>query len=134
MPPVFSFEYWFDLTPEPLAKPALIFLLALYGATLAVGVAARVLAAKKSGSMYWAKGGAKVARMCFWMAPIGFLLVWFAYEQVQFFGSRFWFPAWALALLVWLGFIIKYVMVIVPERAADFAEKARIEKYLPKRK
>lgn len=134
MPPIFSFGYWFDVTPEPLARLGLNFLLVAFGAVLAAGVIARVLAAKKSGNMYWAKGGVKAARMCFWMAPIGFLLTWFAYEQVQFFGARFWLLAWALAFLIWLGFIIKYVMVVVPEQAADFAERARIEKYLPKKK
>ena len=134
MPPIFTPTYWFDTTPEPLAPIALPVIGGLLALTLLAGIAAKVLSKKKSDSLYWSKGGEKMASLCFTMAPIGALLLWFAYEQVQFFGMRAWFVVWVLAAGWWKLRILMYLWRTAPAQAADYAERARIQKWIPHKK
>ncbi len=128
-----TYGFWFSLLPEPFIRPMLILLVAIFGVMVALSIALRIIASKKKGDMYWAKGGAKFAGLFQWTGVIGLILVWLGEEQIYFFGARFWFLVLGLVFLIWLAAVLKYVLKTIPKRAAEFAERARIEKYLPKR-
>lgn len=123
--------YWFALSPSELAPRAKLAAAAFFAALVVVGFALRAASKSRAGSIYWAEGGKRAARFCFWMGPLGLLLVWFSHELVYFFGARFWFIAWGLAALAWLVRLVLFMKKEAPKRAAEFAEKARIGKYLP---
>ena len=126
--------YWFALLPAPFLRSIVILLLAVFGGMVAASIILRFIAAKHADNMYWARGGRKFARLFQWIGALGLLCVWMGNEQVYFFGARFWLLGLALIFGVWLAFLLKYVLKTIPKRAAEFAEKARIEKYLPHKK
>ena len=132
--PLLTWSYWFDLQARELMPAAKIGLLVAFGALIVLGIAAAALAGKKSGDMFWAEGGRRFSAIALWMGALGLLLVAFTHELVYFFGARFWYPLWLLVFLVLIGFLVKFLLVEVPEKKADYEERARIEKWLPKHK
>ena len=124
--------YWFSFLPAPFQPWALKLLLVKFAGLAVIGIALRVLAVKKAGDMYWAKGGRRFSRLAIWMGCTGLILVWLTTEQVYFFGARFWFLVWGAVFVLWLASALRYLLKTIPKQAAAFAEKARIEKYLPK--
>ncbi|MFA6105400.1 MAG: hypothetical protein WC725_02250 [Patescibacteria group bacterium] len=65
------------------------------------------------------------------MGIAGLVLFFFRQQSVPLLGYRVWFLAWGVVFVIWLGVILKYVILRVPKVKAEQAEKARIEKYLP---
>jgi hypothetical protein len=127
-----TYAYWFSFLPVPFVSWVLKLLIAKFAGLVLIGIVLRVLAAKKSDSMYWAKGGLRLSRLAIWMGCTGLILVWLTTEQVYFFGARFWFLVWGAVFVLWLVSALKYLLKVIPKQAAEFAEKARIGKYLPK--
>lgn len=125
-------SYWFAMSPSEIMPSVKLAMIVFFAALVAAGFALRALAKSRSGSIYWAEGGSRLARLCLWMGPLGLLHSWFAHELVYFFGARFWLIAWDVVAIVWLVRIVLFLKREAPKRAAAFAEKARIEKYLPK--
>ena len=134
MTSLLSLNYWFALLPPALSAGGLFVLGSVFGAFIVAAIVLKLVSKRKRDSLPWKKGGAKFAKLFGWMGVLGFVYLGLAYEQVRFFGSRFWLLVWAAVFLLWLWHCVKYVMAVAPEEAAAYAEKARIEKYLPKRK
>lgn len=130
--PFLSLSYWFSLQARELMPSAKIALLAAFGALFVAGAVFKALAKKKSGSLFWNEGGRRLGSFGVWMGVCGLLLVFFAHELIYFFGARFWFPVWFLVAVIWLVWIVRFLLTVVPKQSAAFAEKARIEKWLPK--
>jgi len=125
--------YWFWFTPKVLSRPMFIALAAVFGAFIAASIVIRAAAARKRGSLYWKEGAPRVASPLLWTGLLGLLYVWFRQEQIYFFSARFWLAALAAVFAVWMGLAVRRIAKDIPKRAAEFAEKARIEKYLPKK-
>ena len=135
MGPLFTLQYWMALLPPPIITPLFLYLmLTVFGGLLAVGILMIVLSGKLSDRVFWAKAAPKLASLFGWMGAFGLIHVWVAYEQIYLIGARFWLLLWAGAFLIWLGLILKYILVNIPDEAAEFAEKKRIEKYIPKKR
>jgi apolipoprotein N-acyltransferase len=126
--------YWFSFEAREFMPIVKWSLLAFFGLMILAGLVLRALAKKRSGNLYWSEGGRRFSRLCFVMGLFGLLFLWLTHELIYFFGARFWFALWDIATIVWAVFILKYMMKEIPKRASEFAEKARIEKYLPKSK
>ncbi len=130
--PLLSLSFWFSSFPGPLTG---IFFWAVVGVaagSLVLGVVLRL------GSS-WA-GDFSVRRLlrrlavCFiTVGALVWLSFFFTQTSTPMLGSRFWFLAWLVLALVWLGYIVRYAVVVAPkERAARAAELAQA-KYLPRR-
>ena len=65
------------------------------------------------------------------MGIAGLIFFFFRQQSVPLLGYRIWFLLWAIVFVAWLGSILKYLFMRVPEVRAEQAEKARKEKYLP---
>ncbi len=57
-------------------------------------------------------------------------LLFFVYESVPFFSSRFWFILWVGEMAVWLYFIAKFFMSL-PEKRASLEREREFNKYIP---
>lgn len=112
----------------PAAKTALF---AAFAALVLLGFAARSLSRKRSGDMFWAEGGKRFASLALWMGFLGLFFAWCTHELVYFFGARFWFLAWALVALLWTASLVRFLIAVVPKKKAEYAEQARIRKWLP---
>ncbi len=129
-----SWSYWFSLQARELMPSAKMALLVLFGALVVLGIVAGRLAKQKSGSMLMTEGGKRFSSFGYWMGITGLLLVFFTHELVYFFGARFWYLVWLVAAVWWFITILRFLLVVVPGQSATFAEKARIDKWLPKGK
>ncbi len=129
-----SWSYWFSLQVSELMPSVKTALLVAFAALFVCGIVMGSLAKKKSGSMFWAEGGKRLSSLGVWMGVCGLLLVFFTHELVYFFGARFWYLVWLAVFIAWLISIVRYILTVVPKRSAAFAERARIDKWLPKGK
>lgn len=129
-----SWSYWFSLQARELMPSVKLAFVVGFAALVLLGIVARVVAGKKSGSMFWSEGGRRFSSMALWMGVLGLLLVWCTHELVYFFGARFWYLVWLAVFLILTIRLAKFLFVDVPRRSAAYAEKARIDKWLPKGK
>ena len=68
------------------------------------------------------------------MGLIGEVIVWFRYERVYVLSARFWLLVWLIGLVVWLAFILKYQLKVIPQARAKLQKTQDFNKYLPKKK
>jgi amino acid transporter len=61
---------------------------------------------------------------------IGIVLFFFNKELIPFFSARFWYVLWAIGMVVWIGFIIKYLKSL-PEKRKQMKETKEYKKYIP---
>lgn len=127
-----SWTYWFSLEARELMPAAKTALVAGFLGLAALGLLVRAIAKRRSGDMAWAEGGKRFASMALWMGALGLFFTWSTHELTYFFGARFWYLAWLLVALAWGGSILKFLLLVVPKKKAEYAEQARIRKWLPK--
>ncbi|MFH1611519.1 MAG: hypothetical protein ABIA83_02875 [Patescibacteria group bacterium] len=75
-----------------------------------------------------------MAQMFMMMGILGLLWFFFAFEQIYFFGSRFWFLGWMLGVVVWAVWNIRYMKVKIPELKQQGSAKGETNKYIPRKK
>lgn len=128
-----SLKFWFKLNPGPMSEIFLKFFTAVFICALLLMVVFKILYLLKSKKD---KIEATFYKKFYhlWLASslTGFLILFFFYEEAYFLSARFWFLAWLIMIVIWLFFIIKYKLKVIPERKAQAEEKRRIKKYLPK--
>jgi multisubunit Na+/H+ antiporter MnhG subunit len=70
-----------------------------------------------------------------WMTSlgiIGFVIIFFRWQQMGFLAKNFTIELISLIWFIWLVFIIIYVLRKFPKEAKLYQERQRIKKYLPK--
>ena len=132
MSQLLTWSYWFSLQARELMPQVKTGLLAAFAALVVLGLLARAIAKRRAGDMFWAEGGKRVAKMALWMGFLGLFIVWCTHELVYFFGARFWYLVWLAAALAWSIAILRFLIAVVPKKKAEYAEQARIRKWLPK--
>ncbi|MFA6533580.1 MAG: hypothetical protein WCT37_00230 [Patescibacteria group bacterium] len=129
-----SLGFWFTVQPGPFLAAAAQFLLVLFGLCLVAAVVFFLISrAKKHDRVIW-RLFKKLQSYFTTLGLIGFLILFFFYQQIPYLSSRFWLIVWLLIVLVWAGFIGKFGFIEVPRLRVERAEKEKIEKYLPKKK
>ena len=128
-----TWSYWFSLQARELLPAVKITLAGAFALLFVLGLLARLVSKKKSGDMFWAEGGKRFASMAAWMSLLGLFFVWCTHELVYFFGARFWFLVWLAVTLFWTFMIARFLFSVVPKKQAEYSEKARIAKWLPRR-
>src|SRR3989338_157076 len=100
-PTLFTASFWFDTTPPPLSAGADRLLFGLFGVVLILGVIVRLVAKHHSkDDKHLLRGFKRAGTMFLTMGVVGLVLFFFSFEQIIFFGARFWYPLWAIGLLV----------------------------------
>jgi glucan phosphoethanolaminetransferase (alkaline phosphatase superfamily) len=123
-------NFWFALRPTALSKQTTIVLVAGFGIFLLTAVILGFLAKIKKQNPPLAKLLRKLKKMFSVMAVVGFILLFFSYEQIYLLGSRFWFLLWFIGLVVWLVFILLYAVGKMPKEKDDLEKKQKYLKYL----
>ena len=75
----------------------------------------------------------KIASLCSAAGVVGLAWFFLTFEEIQFFGSRFWFLIWAVAVIAGAVSIVRYVKKEVPALQHREQSRADVNKYLPKR-
>lgn len=128
-----SWSYWFSLQASELMPSVKLALVVIFAALFVIGLLARVASKKWYTDMFWAEGGKRVSSMGLWMGVIGLIIVACTHELVYFFGARFWYLVWLVVAMIWSITILKFLIVVVPKKKVEFAERARIAKWIPKK-
>ncbi len=76
----------------------------------------------------------RFANLIFWTGIFGEMALFFAYEMIPVFRMRFWFLTVFVIFIVWLIRTVIHVVRDYPREKARLAEKARMTKWLPKKK
>jgi len=122
-----TWDYWFNLAPEPFIPTAqklfIVFVIALALAALLIAII------KNKGGIY--RGFFKrLYAFCLANAVIGLLLLFFDYESVPFLSARFWLGLWGLTMIVWIIPILKSLRLI-PQKKKEKERENELKKYIP---
>ena len=106
----------------------------MFALFIILGSVSRIMAKNKKDDRFMVKAYKYVGQMFMTLGALGLLWFFFAYEQIYFFGARFWFLVWLLGLIAWIVWIVRYVKVKIPELKEMGAVKKEVNKYIPKKK
>ncbi len=123
-------SFWFAMkSSAPSGRTITIFIIG-FAVFFVLAIACGVLAKTKKQNPPMVKLLRKLKKMFSTMAIVGFILLFFSYEQIYFLGSRFWFLIWFLGLVVWVVFIALYAVRKMPREKNELEKKQKFLKYL----
>lgn len=131
----FDLLYWLNLEPSPLRLRIAIFCASFFGFFILLKVFGRTiyfnykkdLTAPEKNLLF------KIESMLLTMGFSGLAWTFFAYEALPILSSRLWMIFWAVGLVIWLYFILRYALVEMPPKISGIVQKEKFEKYLPKK-
>jgi len=104
----------------------------VFGLLLVCGITLLVIALRIDKKNPKRKLFKKFSDLGFTIGIIGFILLFFRYENVAYLSSRFLLLLLLIIVLVWLSFIIFYILRRYPKERVKYQEYLRISKYLKK--
>lgn len=129
----FGWRYLFDLRPA-ISLKAVYALLIFFALILIIGLIFKTISRRRKISrpdqLVWRRYYHLFAAL----GALGLLFAGLRYERVYFFAGRFWLIVWLVGFLLWLIFILKYQIKIVPQLKKQLEEKKLFNQYLPKKK
>jgi hypothetical protein len=122
-----TWNFWFNLSPDPLLPIIQKSFIALFFALVILTIITAVL--KKKTSIY--RGFFKrLYNFFLGNSIIAILFIFLNYEMIPFFSARFWLGLWFLVMLVWLFSVLKNLKKIGVNKKQLEQEK-ELKKYLP---
>lgn len=130
--PLFFISFWLDRDPGPLSLTSSRLLFVVWGGLFLLGVLIRSFVFRRKITDRFVKTFfRRLGTMSLCLGLFGLVIYLFYIEEIPLFSARLWVLLWAAVFLVWLGFIIRYAVRIIPSERERLAERARREKYLP---
>ncbi|NUM25783.1 MAG: hypothetical protein HUU49_04175 [Candidatus Buchananbacteria bacterium] len=129
-------KYFFDpahfltVRPPAMSFRAIAVLAIFFAAIILVGVAGKLIERKTKDGLK-VKAYRRIFNFGLTMGILGYLYLFFAWQGVVLLSARFLLAIWLLTLLLWLGFIIKYLVLDVPKLRKNIDEKRAFNKYIP---
>lgn len=131
--PLVDWHFWFTMTPVRMAASFEAVFFGLFALCLVAGAVIRMMVRNAKYDKYQAMTLQKIASVCSWAGVTGLLWFFLTFEEVQFFGSRFWFLIWIIGVCVALAMILRYFKKEVPLLKHREQSRAEVNKYLPRR-
>ncbi len=131
--PVLTASFWFDLTPNAMGPLFSKIFFIIFAVLVIAASAARIVANNKLTDKYHKIIALRAANIAFITGILGFVIYFFTFEEIQFFGSRFWFLVLLLGVIVAVVRLLKYAKKDVPAMRKHEQSKAEVNKYLPRR-
>lgn len=129
--PLITPSFWFALSPQPpvalVSKIAFAVLVAFVVASLVLRVLRRRTEDKLKRVLL-----ARTASMLVWMGCLGLVLAFCRFEQISFFGARFWSFFWLVGLIIWIVSVVRFARKDMPRMRGENARVKENAKYLPK--
>src|SRR3989344_905002 len=113
----FNPSHLFSLRPPAMNMRAILILSVTFVLLIIFGIFSQIMT-KKTKDGLKIKGWRQFFHLCFTMGIIGLVYLFFAAEGVTLFSNRFLLIIWLVITLIWLGFIIKYMILDVPKNRA----------------
>ena len=124
----------FEMRPLPLSRFSFWLLLIAFCVIVIAGIVCIWRKRRKSNDTFLNKFYTNIIALSFTSGISGLALLGFRQWRVYLFGARFWLLIWFVGFAVWLGFAIRYLVKIIPERRNAKDAEELFGKYLPKKK
>ena len=126
----FDPSHLFSLRPSAMQPRAIIILAVVFGLFIVLGIISKIIATKTKDGLKL-KAWQRLFHLFLTIGIIGFVYLFFAWQGVALLAGRFWLIIMLLAMMVWLGFIAKYLFLTVPKLRKNIDQKRNFEKYIP---
>ena len=125
----FDPSHLFAIQPPVIQTRAIMILAVLFGLLLVASLVCSIVAPRLDSLK--AKGFKRLMHLGLTMGILGYLYLFFAWQRAALLGARFWLVIWLAVTLVWVFFIVKYLVLVVPAKRMEIDQRRRFEKYLP---
>jgi len=120
----------FNLRPPAMQIRTVIILAVFFGLCVVLGLISKILTKKiKDGLRI--KGLKQLFYLFVIMGILGLVYLFFAWQKITLLAGRFWLLIWLLTVIIWLGFIGRYMFFEAPKLRAEIEKKRKFEKYIP---
>ena len=126
----FKPSHLFTLRPGAMHFRAVMILLAIF-MILIIGSLALKVYRKKIRDGLKIKGLERLFRLFLTIGILGLIYLFFAWQGVVLLAARFWLLLILISGAVWLAFILKYLLMQVPQLRQELEQKRKFKKYLP---
>ncbi len=131
---LFSFNFWFSSQPGVMTNILAKFLLIIFVICLIIAVIFYLVARAKKDDRVSFKLIKKLQNLFTTLGIVGFIILFFFWQQIPYLSSRYWLIIWLIVALIWAGFIGRFGFFEAPKRRAEISQKQKFEQYLPKKK
>lgn len=131
--PVLDPGFWFDLTPVRMSPAFEATFFVVFALLIIAGAVLRIYLRSRSFEKYTALALRRVAKIATVSGLVGFVLLFFAFEEVQFFGARFWMLVWIAGVIASVLLVVKFMRDVAPMLRSREQNRADVNKYLPRR-
>ena len=126
----FNPTHLFSLRPPIMQNRALIISATVFGLGIILAIVFKLITEKTKDGLK-IKAFRRLFHLLLTMGIIGYVYLFFAWQGIPLLSARFWLLLWLIIVLIWLGFILKYLFFAVPKLRKDIDRKRKFEKYLP---
>jgi len=126
----FNPSHLFNLRPQAMEIKAIIILAVIFGLTIIAGIVAKIMSSKIKDGLKL-KAYRRMYHLGLSMGIIGLVYLFFAWQGVTLLSARFLILIWFIVLVVWIGFIVKYLIKDVPKLRNNIEKQRNFEKYIP---
>jgi len=129
-----SKNFWLAAQPGTMTQPLAVGLLVIFSICLLAAIVLAIFMARRRALGPTARLWRKVQNLCSTFGIVGFVILFFFWQQVPYLSSRWWLLVWLVGVLIWLGFIGRFGFVDLPARQAELEKQREQAKYLPPHK
>jgi hypothetical protein len=130
--PLFSLTYWFDLDPEVISNQMAILLFGFFALVILGGITARIVSSRWRRDRYKHQLWQRAAQAAVTMGLVGLFFFFFLFENIRFFGARFWYLFWLIGAGVWIWHLVRFATKVTPAAKARDSLLELRDKYLPR--
>lgn len=109
---------------------ALIILAIIFGLGIILAIVFKLISEKTKDGLK-IKGWRRFFHLLLTMGILGYVYLFFAWQDIPLLAGRFWLLIWLVTVLVWQAFILRYLFFVVPKLRRDIDQRRKFEKYLP---
>lgn len=127
-------SYWLAITTPPFRPVSFIVAIVMLALCAAAAIALRILAQKKRANPPLARGLRRLSRPLFFLAILGFILIWFRQLGAAILSARALFALIFVITLAWLVWILRSTLRTYKAEYQRLLEEKKYRAYLPKKK
>jgi len=126
--PLLTWSYWFETYPAPFSGVYFWIIVSSAAGSFILGLAFSLFS-DKFNDPSMRRVFKKLGSLGMTFGALTGISFFFTQTSTPTLGSRFWFALWIILALVWLGFIIKYAVIVAPKERMERARQLINKKY-----
>ena len=131
--PLLDWQFWFDFTPIRMASTFEAMFFGIFALCIIIGSVIRMIIRNRPSEKYRTEMFKRVAGIFSATGGIGLIWFFFTFEEIQFFGARFWFLVILVGVIIALVRLQRFMKRDVPVLQHREQSRAEVNKYLPRR-